>query len=431
VHDIYTRGGENPGSEAQTYIRREYLDMVALSCMLKTMLPVWVVFYNRTGASISKQNREKFALRLISCSQAMTMPAMSKLNTFIQHYINASNSVEIRLKVAVLGAGTADFMEVMMASLITTLIAMLDPVQPDLPDDDDAPTGGRESTIITKIFYRVEQNLGNGPRRGAGIVQEKFKNISNSDDGHTSLVEEFRGTAIDEGTKRTLNISLENPTNLLFQVFSRQVTGEITDLFAHFLSTVNARDDINGSRQRIRRIYDCQIAVAMWVMGDLRNRDAIFPIHAREFINRGPLCNIIAVAQTYLWWHGFKSIAALLSATSMPIDYMFGDTGRDRVRDMDLLKRINDKFPTALHVRGGRRRREKETNNPVESRVLMAVDSLVQPSVQGEPPGFSSLTWHLNIPNVLLREVNQNNQRTFSCPRDFRGELAKLIDFLY
>jgi hypothetical protein len=125
VHEIYTRGGENPGSEAQTYIRREYLDLVALSVMLKVMLPVWVVFYNRTGASISKSNREKFALRLLWCSQVMAMPAMAKLNTFIQHYIRASNSVEIRLKVAVMGAGSADFTEVMMAGLITTLNRML------------------------------------------------------------------------------------------------------------------------------------------------------------------------------------------------------------------------------------------------------------------------------------------------------------------
>jgi hypothetical protein len=435
VHEIYTRGGENPGSEAQTYIRREYLDLVALSVMLKVMLPVWVVFYNRTGASISKSNREKFALRLLWCSQVMAMPAMAKLNTFIQHYIRASNSVEIRLKVAVMGAGSADFTEVMMAGLITTLIAMLDPVQPDVVGDDEVPSPtGSERTIITRLFYRVEQSLGNGPRRGANTVHEKFGTKYgglNSED-HTSLVEEFRGTGMDEGTKRLLNISLENPTSLLYQVFDKKVTSEIADLFNLFLGTVHTADTINVNRHKIRRIHDCQIAIAMWIMGDLKDRAAIFPIHAREYINRGPILNIIAVAQTYLWYHGFKPIAALLSATALPVDYVIGDTGRDRIRDLELLKRLNDKFPVALYVKGGRRRRERENqNNPIESRVMNAIESLIQPTLQGDPPGFSSLTWYLNIPSQLLREVSGHNQRTFACPREMRNDLARLIDFLY
>jgi hypothetical protein len=413
ISDRYNREDGNPGSEEQTYVRSEYLDLLTLSCGLKAVLPILIEMKYKSFQSVGAALMDGRQFDILTRSEYLNYKGMAKLVRYITVFMDKSHSDEVRMANVVAGIGSEGTSRQILAKQVVSTVILMDPITGQIPNTS-AP-GEREDgsantqTVISRIYFSVSSMVHTGSRgRRGSLVEPKFPSGTGNSDEATSTLEQYRsGLSSNQGDLAAVRYYMEQHQSHLFQLFGGQHQGA-SELLEIFLS--------HGNANRRRSILPCQRRIVKAVYQDLIDPRHIDCLKKRQ--------NIIAVAvtQTWLWVHGYRTIAAMVGATPVTESHVAMDNARDRIKDPDLLAKLNNLFIPAKRIKG------KGANAVVENRVMTAIMALNNPTSESDPSGFGSNAWRLHLPPVMRAELTGHEDATlFMCPRDVCVQLAQLF----
>lgn len=175
IFDVYT---EDLGVRERTYIKSDYMDLIALSVLLKVMLPIWGQYLGEKTNKNSDAIRIAFAL----CESAIgQLDATIKLRQYVDSNFAANKTPLAALTFG--GVSTFSLPDITFATVIVRKTAT-DPLLTE---------GNRSGTLITSAWSVISDNV--KQRYGVDQYKNKKPAKATSDQDETSVLERIRPTA--------------------------------------------------------------------------------------------------------------------------------------------------------------------------------------------------------------------------------------------
>lgn len=425
---VYSTREEMPGPPEQTYLRNDYIWLVALSVALRLMTPIWGEFINRTAREVGTKWKEYEAFKLLQQANIFHSIPMERLRVFSEAIIPEDKNLSAAI---IDGISSEHFPAWILAAtavrrLIVADITGQDPNQSLMgslrrfmsskvtgqqtsfmgvvKDKPAADSGGDEATnLSTAERYRMRQDLPAGDiammehyinrfveLNAFHVDDRKYFEIPTSNAGKAiySLYQQLFGQN-DQG--QTV------PKSMLSKVMVVRETEE----GRKFL--MEAMDSIQKLDQSQHRIWPSQLTLIQWVMADLLSP------RCWDYVSKETVLNGAAVAMAYLKYNGHDELASLITATRISDfeDLLGGPLSRSRIpkETVDELDRI---YPFARRTGGRNPERQKNA-------AIQAIDQLEEMLSRDE--------WHINVPQSWLT----TNSRRYAVSQDIKIKLAKLI----
>ena len=164
VKDAFDHCGQQPGSRSQTYIREEYLDLIAFSTMLRVIYPLFMEFIGRNDRVVGTQYKEHFALKIIMPTKFSEHRAMKRLMEYIEGCINEKKTRQ-DLNIIVDGIGSEAFQDYVLATVIVKKVCC-----------SDIRGHNAAASVVSVIWQAVRGKVdGNGRDGTAGIVAKEYR----------------------------------------------------------------------------------------------------------------------------------------------------------------------------------------------------------------------------------------------------------------
>ena len=286
-----SQGADNEFTRAQTYLKSEYLELVAFSIIIKTTIPTIAHFGSLKNSEISGVHKEYILYNFISEHKIAQVPPAKRLFMFI------NKLVEIALKETTLTAvriiekriPKEEMANYMMSVIVLNKISTASVV-------NDTPT----RNMITIVYTYVNNKLSVKADAGNAIREKTVMGNENTDD-QESIVESFRTNAsLSEGKIIELNWSVSDIT-----IIASQLDIEIN------------KELLTDALEFCKEIYNGYLSEEQILILSYIFKNVIDP-RAIELLNIDSIYNLVVVAFGYLNTLGFKYLAALI--TAIPIE---------------------------------------------------------------------------------------------------------------
>ncbi len=366
--------------EDQTYLRHEYIDLIAMALLTRIMIPIWGHFMVNTKAETG-QLKEFSAFGLLASSSVLECDAMNRLRIYLNYPIqdNKDNNQAATLA----GLGSDDLPDWVLARVIIARMCV-----------SELSANPIKGNIISTIHSYVKQILKDSPRQFDGKVLKKQLDQANYDsEDNNSILDQFLMKQKNSiGTLSSYLVYMEDLHRLAFAIDSTLPIEKLEKcLEAMAISQANgtsAKQILNSHR------WLCQMVV-----------DNIVPARAIEdSIERPHMLGVMAVTQAILWHWGFEILAGL--ATAVPIrdnSTVFNNENKARI-PTDVLRRLDEIYPyTGVFGRtnSGYSNSKAAGRTKVQSRgqnVGVRAATLITDEV-------ACKGWELNGPPELLKEI--------------------------
>jgi len=286
-----SQGNDNEFTRAQTYLKSEYLELVAFSIIIKTVIPVIAHFGSLKNSEIAGTHKEYILYNFILGHPIAEVPPAKRLFMFI------NKLVEIAVKETTLTAiriiekriPKEEMSNYMMSVIVLNKVAIASVV-------NDTPN----RNMITIIYTYVNNKLSVKADAGNAIREKTVMGNENTDD-QESIIESFRTNAsLSEGKILELNWSLSNLNIITGQLdvdippkLLMDATEFCKEVFTNYLA-------------------EEQILILSYIFKNIIDPRAI------ELLSIDSIYNLIVVAFGYLYTLGFKYLAILI--TAIPIE---------------------------------------------------------------------------------------------------------------
>jgi hypothetical protein len=383
----YDSSDEKPGSRDQTYLREDYIKLVASLVLFKVMVPIWTEFMHHTASQIGDY-KEYFAYMLLKDSYVPNLDSIAKL----ERYINASigKGGDNSLNVMINGTGTEDYPAKLLASLVVSKFAMA-PVNPV----------GAESNVITAMYYYVKQHQnGSAPTKYADMVKPKTtSDSSGSDENKASNMEAYKiSQSISIGDKTMFNVYMSDILRVASKLDSKMDMRLLDEFYQQALGLVNAR------------ISTIQVTLVQFVLKRVISPRGVVLLKKKE------LLNAIAVAQTWLWQNNYHSLAGIVGGVAMlddQVTFVGGNSSRVRL-PIETVAEIEKLFPISV-IPQGSSIKSKQINP-----IIKAIDKFNEE--------LSANDWTLRMsPEKIKLVTGYEGMTRLSCPNDIKVIIANLI----
>ena len=400
----YIDTDEKPGSRDQTYLKKDYQDLVALILLIKPLIPIWIEYTQFTKGESGKNHREPDCWSLLSLSYVFDLPAVKKLEDYIYCFLKKN---PVSLSTIVTGPGTEDYPGTVLANIIINKVALNDPLR------TSTNANGQESNIITNIYYFVRAAAnGDGAQRQASTVKEKKPEGGGNDVDRVSAMEGYRmQNQNSPGVTRAMQLEASNIELIVHRLFHG--IDPFTPCKKKFCSASEIDRDLldiflsKADETKNRQVEDCQITITQYLL------NSVLPAKAFPEYSMYQIINLIAIAQTLLWMEGQYLLAGIIgaSADTDTESYVGGVTSRTRI-NAELLAKIDEHFPMATTVIS---QRTKQINP-----ITKAIDTLNEELSRSE--------WILNLPPDMIEKITgHEHNRYVRIPPDIKVILANLI----
>ncbi len=353
--------------EDQTYLRHEYISLVALALLTRVMVPIWGEFMARTKNETG-QLKEFSAFGLMSLSSVLEGEAMERLRVYLNFPIqdNKDNNQAATLA----GLGSDDLPDWVLAKVIICRMCV-----------SELSANPIKGNIISTIHSYVKQILKDSPRQFDGKVLKKPLDKINADsEDNNSILDKFLMKQKNSiGTSSAYLVYMEDPYKLAMAVDPSLPMDKLNQCME-----VMERDQ--SGPMAVGRIHRNHQWLCQMVM------DNVVPARAIEdSIERPTMVRAMAVTQAILWHWGFELLAGLATAVPIRTDGMlFMSESRNRI-PTDVMRRLDELYPYMCSF-GRTKTQTKGQNVGVRAATLITEE-------------LSGKGWQLNVPTELLKSI--------------------------
>lgn len=387
----YVRSDDLPGSREQTYLREDYVDLIVLIVLLRTMVPVWSEYIIRTKGEKGNNFKEYYAFHLIHTSQAFVSEAMEKLRVYIGMSIDsdkkkdANNRNGLRRASAILdGVSSEEFPTWILAQTVVRRICISD--VRGLTDT---------SSLVMSIYKYVTSKEKGSENSFSGMVKDKT--ISGSpDDNNLSKLEGYKVKQdIASGDLVYLEYFMSDPQRV-----------------AQLLEPELNPERLNSALQTCREMHnhsisDPQIILLQWVM-----RPVLAP-RAILHLSKNIVIQSLGIAQAVYEHRGHYTAAMLSTAVSDQTESETRISDASARITAELQARLGELFPYA------KKPTTRQRIGRAHNQAIASIDNLVD---------MLSLTpWTLTCDNTLCERTMVSNKRSYTPARDIKNQMAQLV----
>lgn len=373
----------------QTYLRKDYIGLCALSMAMTLLSPVFSAYVEKTKGEHGTEWKTYYAYLLITKSEYYKSEELARLYRYVEVTLN---SLVIRYDTIVLsGISKEEYPQWIMAVVMTKKVAT-----GDITGDPTVPP------LIKFIYKYIQQKVQSMEKDFHGRVRyRQIKKSGNSDDSEISPLEAYNTRQV---ITDNLVIICEHYLSDIEAVALKMddtiplsLLQESQSARAHVLSLLYSSD-----------IGDGQIILLKWVLSK------VIPPGMVDYLSRESIIDGIIAVRTYLWHKGYYDLAALISA--VPIDntqehMVTGTDKRSRVV-RDLSDKIDQIFPYYRKTTGVKKVKPQKS---------------VQISAEYVESLLNKNDWYLTLPDVWLESaLLGSTSRHYAINDDIRLNLIDL-----
>lgn len=382
----YNNTTNSPGSREQTYLKEDYIKLVTLTLILRTMIPVWGEFICRTRQEAGNNFKEYYAFQLICKSQLAYSEAIEKLTTYIEYSIIPDKSKSASI---IGGISTEDFPIWVLGLVLVRRLCL-----------GDISGVNQKATLVTYIYKYITQKVKGNDSNFAGMVKDKIFDDSGSDgDSNISKLEGYKAKQeIPAGDIILLEYAMRDT----YAVAKKLAPSMDTALLTRALETTLVLND--------NVIYDPQIAILQWVMKPVISPRGIL------YLCKSTIVRLLALCQSVLIHRGHYAIAGLCTSvvnSNINEIQISGVDSRARI-PKELLEQLFIYYPFTKRV-GGKQKVLKPINQ-----AIVAIDTVAEQ--------FSNQDWILTVDDSLIPLVSEGStNRRYVIQHNFKITLANLV----
>jgi hypothetical protein len=329
-------GEAQAGTAAQTWLREEYLDLVALSTMLRVAYPIFIEFSQLASASLGSDRRDTEVFRLIEKSHLINQgdmhPAIQRLMVYVYGCLDKKPTSDLHRTFTAGPSG--DLAPTIAATLLVRKIACAD------------IRGLSESSSIVSVMWQTVRGILTGSRNESSRERVTPKKPMGEGKNGGEGQEGSRFETSRAGSRLAIDtvVIMTHPARDVYSL-ARAARPDID------LSLVELLDKTNQAMKGKIAIQDCQVGLARLVLNE-----AVSPL-VYDYMDRDMITNCLTAAQAVLWQHGdsdFKVLAAMIAGSTVDmgaqtITLSSSTTARSRV-DNDTIWRLCQAYSSITPV---------------------------------------------------------------------------------
>lgn len=375
------------GSRKQTYIFKEYIPLLAMSMVLRLLIPVWSEYIIKYRDQFGKLYKEYFAFSLITGSKLVTDPdgPYSKLLGYVTHIVNNNLGTDKVSSRVLQGISETDMPEWVMRALMVRRLPGVNLLE--------HPT--TKASPITAVHGYISQQVSPNPNASSTIKRKNPSSYGAEGDDRTSVMENYKlSSRYPLGTIIELEEQATRTRELYRALVPKGSIKTLNELMAH------------SHVLRDAPISPVQLQLCKWVIG------GAYPAEGTYYVSKDHLVMLLVVAQAVLWVKGFQYLSMFLTAVEDPDieqNTVYGHY-QNTVTSKELMERLHDAYP---------HQRIKVDRKQNISPVMEAINTLY-----GE---ITDRRWVLTVPDSYVLELyGELNRRPLS-PADLKLDICELL----
>lgn len=381
----YTDNIDNNNSRSKTYIRKDYMQLVTMSLLLRCMLPIWGEYIYHIRSSVGTQFKEQAAFQLMAGTSVNTSKPMLRLKEYIEAIIDKDKHDSGKL---LLGISSEDFSHWMLSLICVRRLCTCD------------LRGINPKSGLCPLIYKFIMNTRNPDNNFENQVKDKGKP---EDKGPTSN----DGISMLERYKIKTNISLEDVVEIAFSI------NDIPSIADKLTSKINhaglARSLETCQLLQGERLIDPQMTLLRWVLKPVVSPKGLM------YLPKMTCVNLLGLLEEVLWDTGHKYLALL--ATAYPLnsskDMLVSPVDSKMRVPKELADELSKYYPYT-RLANNKKTDGKEINLAAKS-IDLLTDSLAMYS------------WRSTADESRLKEVFGSTSRRFPILPDIKTYLTKLV----
>lgn len=270
---------------SRTYIKSDYMDMVALALGLRFMVPIWGMYIQNISSVNGNGYKESEAVKLVELAGMDVWPPFIRMN----EYIEASVDKDISMTMVMAGLSSEEVPRHLMAMALVRKIS-IGPVSTSVERDSLARI---LFNYVTGTHLRMDGRF----QSVTGIVQAKrSRNIDKGDEDNSSVWDDYsQSTDITEGDRQMIEVFTENVSVIVNRTAPDLDLARVQQCIAIC------------SKHEERPIEHFQKAIIFWVIRSISPE-------ARELLLKLTDFRLMGISQAILDHWGFHELAILVSA---------------------------------------------------------------------------------------------------------------------
>lgn len=386
-------------SREQTYTRGEYIGLVTMAVIFRTVIPVWGEFIRSTYKHIGPRFKEYYAFQLCSRSAVLKSEPFEKLKLYVDLAIGDDNRNKDNI---IQGISSEDFLYWMIALIFVRRLCS---------GDVSGVGGDPEANLVTSVWKFVTQQI-KSEGSGDSVIKDKEYDDAGADSvDKLSVLERYKNKHnISIGDITVLEYSVSNLPALAFRL-SQNMT---TELLERSLASVQVLNQLP--------LRDPQITLLRWIMKPVISPQGIL------YLSKPTIVNLLGVTQAVLWARGYRYLALLATCYAEISREMVVVSSMDSKESMkkDRTDRLNELYPYLRSASGkkavdikrleGGKKSERKTYN----QAVYSINQLVS--------NLSMYSWKMTADAELVKEATgPNPANRLTLPYTIRNDLADLV----
>ncbi len=376
----------------KTYIYDDYIGLMAISVILRTMIPVWAMFSKPVKDAIGKTLKEMYSFLLLSKTQLWDSPEMMRL----LRYIKANISKDSYTGNHTLEGICSDDMPFYLLCLVCVRKLCL--------GEELYSTQPRQNLAALVYTYVIDRP---GPHGNDYSQQVRTKAIKKEGSGETSensggSLELYKARSrVTVGRIAEMEYSLRDPVSLAIQLVPTADERQVA---------IDVKRALETSLEMLTKdVQSPQVTLTQWVISP------VFPPQGIFYLEEDMVVRCCAITEVVLKHRGFSYLALL--STSVPIT----EEESVRITPVGSKSQIGEDMVAALSVNFPFKRESKrraETN---------ASYDFVQEDIKRLATDFSRQLWRATADEALVKSVLNTHVRRVPFLHSLRRDICQML----
>ena len=345
-----------------TYLLEDYKWLIAVSVMVRCVIPVWGSYIYRVQRSVGTNFKEYKAYQLLNQSDLFEHSAMQKLREYVRFNTKPD---QVKMSAMRKGLSTEEYSEWMLGVVVVRKLGCLD-------------FFNRESTTscITVLYNYIAHKLKNSDNSfGGAITEKKFEGTQGEGENNLSTLEGYRTpVAIAQG-----------------HITAFQVYAERTAVMAQQMCPGIDPKMVNRCIASVKQLHGGIPTDEQLIIMQMTVKKVLSP-QSLKLLNHETIMGVMGVVQAVLWHRGFPELAAAATAKIDAVNMGTGPEHRSRILDTQLEQ---------LRVLYPYQRRLTAKAKPDQTNVA-------QQEIESIEKKLSKRKWLLTVPKEWVLEMNRS-----------------------
>ena len=377
------------GSRVQTYLKTDYLNLVALLTILKSTIPVLGMYAEINKQNIAKDYKEYILIMFILKHPISDIEPFQKMVGYINKLIANIKTTEEDLQLRLIKKGIDE--ENLAYNVLGGVL-----IEKMLLSDETKDTDSKN--LITKFYSYASGrlNIKNNPVNDIKI-KSKFK-INPDGDDTESVIESYRTpTDITPGFMEEFSYACGN----LHRLYDWMSPNKNYNLLESF-------------KKAIDNIHPVALPLINIKIAFILIKKVIDP-RAYNYVEASEIRNALTVAATLMWEKDFKHLAAILASSKAPDDLtIVGYNTKLKMDDM-YKELISKKFKINLY-----------NINP-KTKIVTKSENLGETLLNNISSEMMKNNYICKLPSGMIKKATGTNNNIISVPNDIKPTLIDAV----